>query len=315
MREEGYRRSALLVYCWPAEAEMAEGEVEEEEATEQDEEPRADAETADGGANADVEGAPQDRAPASAASSGARSKWRRFHAISGALLALFLVEHLLTNASALGGARMYDAVVGSLERSPILPVAEILIVVPLLFHMLYGVHLLVRGKVATDADIERYGTDRRLWVTQRISAVLVLVFVLAHLVELRLSRLFFGTSAESLYTILSAHLSSTWGWIPWIALLYLFGIAVIMFHFANGVFAATAALQIGRQDPAGRRRMRIVTSMAGLLLFFVGAATVIGIATGTRLLPGGDADSAACGPSAIPAASFSSRFPLPSPPR
>jgi succinate dehydrogenase / fumarate reductase, cytochrome b subunit len=246
-----------------------------------------------------------------------RAKWRRLHTISGGvLLALFLVEHLFTNASALGGARMYDSVIGSIERSPILPIAEIIIVVPLLFHMLYGIHLLLRGaKAANEADIDRYGPDRRLWVIQRMSAVLVLVFVLVHLFEFRLSRLFLGTSPDALYTILSAHLSSTWGWVPWIALLYLFGIAAVTFHFANGLFATTAALKIGKQDPAGRRRMRILTSAAGLVLFVVGALTVIGVATGTRLLPGGDADSAACGPSAVPAASLSSRFAPPSPPR
>jgi len=233
-----------------------------------------------------------------------RDKWKRLHTLSGAvLLALFLVEHLGTNASALGGERMYDSVVGSIERWSLLPLIEVFIIVPLLFHMLYGVHLVVSKKSAADSEIDRYG-DRRLWVLQRMSAVVVLIFVLVHLWELRLSRLIFGDSPASLYTILSSHLSGTWGWVPWLALLYLFGIAAVTFHFANGLFAATATLGIGGQDPAGRKRMRYLTAGAGVVLFLIGGLTVISIATGTRLLPAGDADSAPCGPTtAVPSAS------------
>ena len=48
-------------------------------------------------------------------------RWRRWHTLSGGLvLGAFLVEHLLTNAAALGGHATYVAVVGSILRiSPV----------------------------------------------------------------------------------------------------------------------------------------------------------------------------------------------------
>lgn len=217
---------------------------------------------------------------------------RRLHTIAGAIvLAAFLVEHLLTNASVLGGAHYYDHIVGSILRWSFLPLFEIVfIVLPLGFHAVYGLRLLM--KPSADTEVERFG-DKRLWVLQRVSATVVLVFVLGHLWELRVQRLFFGMGPESIYTTLSSHLSWTWAGVPWFALLYLIGIAATCFHFANGLFSASAL--IGRATG----RMRVFTMLLGGLLFLVGMMTVLGFATGTRLLPGPDTDTAPCG-SAVP---------------
>jgi succinate dehydrogenase / fumarate reductase cytochrome b subunit len=228
-------------------------------------------------------------------------RWRRWHTLSGGLvLAAFLVEHLLTNASALGGAASFDAVVGSILRLRVLPLFEVVfILVPLGFHAGAGIHLLRSG--SADDAMERYG-DRRLWIVQRISAVFVFLFVLGHLWELRIQRLFFGLAPSGVYTTLTAHLSWTWAGVPWIALGYLLGIFATAFHLANGLFAATAAWKLA-VDPRGRRRMRVLTVALGIVLSVIGAATVIGLATGTRLLPGADDDSgppAPCGSSAAP---------------
>ena len=248
--------------------------------------------------------------------SAAPSRYRRLHTLSGAVvLGAFLLEHLLTNASALGGGASYDAVVGAIERWSLLPVFEVVfIVIPLGFHAGYGIHLLRQGRTGdADAAIARFG-DRRLWVLQRISAVVLLVFVLVHLWELRLQRLFFGLSADALHTTLTGRLSWTWGGVPWIALFYLLGLLAAATHLSNGLFAATDALNIARGEPR-RRRMRLVTTGLGLVLFLVGASTVIGLATGTRLLPGADDDSAApsapCG-SAVPEPSAPFKLPTPS---
>jgi succinate dehydrogenase / fumarate reductase, cytochrome b subunit len=240
-------------------------------------------------------------------------RWKRLHTLSGSIaLAAFLALHLFTNASALGGYALYDAVAGAIARFRLLPLFEVVfIVLPLGFHAGYGLHLLRRGfapeeESSSASDRERYG-ERRLWVLQRVSAAFVLVFVLGHLWELRLQRLVFGLPADALYTVLTAHLSSTWLGVPWIALGYLLGLLAVCFHLANGLFAATASWKVGVDaagSSTGRKRVRIVTVGLGLILFVVGTATVIGLATGTRLLPGADGDSgpqAPCGPSGSPA--------------
>ncbi len=268
--------------------------AENDDASDEPSSSDANSTTDEAGTNGPDDVAPTTSSSPKAEAAGAPSRYRRLHTLSGAVvLGAFLLEHLLTNAFALGGGASYDAVVGAIERWSLLPLFEVVfIVVPLGFHAGYGIHLLHRGRTGdADAAIERFG-DRRLWVLQRISAVVLLVFVLVHLWELRLQRLFFGLSADALYTTLTARLSWTWAGIPWIALFYLLGILAAVTHLSNGLFAATGAWNIAT-DPPGRRRMRLVTTGLGLILFLVGASTVIGLATGTRLLPGADDDSAA----------------------
>jgi|GEM_PF-463768 len=272
----------------------------------------------EGGAAAPDVVPPPDGAPGEP---GTSSRYRRLHTLSGAVvLGAFLVEHLFTNASALGGFARFDGVVGALTRFSLMPLFEIVfIVIPLAFHAGYGVHLLLRERASKTApgpasrDIDRFG-GRPAWVLQRVSAVVLLVFVLVHLWELRFQRLFFGLPADALYTTLTARLSWTWAGVPWIALFYLLGVLAAAAHFANGLFAATAARKI-EADRTGRRRMRMLTTGLGLILFLVGSGTVIGLATGTRLLPGADDDSAAqsapCG-SAVPAPSPVFVLPTPS---
>lgn len=213
---------------------------------------------------------------------------RRLHTMAGAIvLSAFLVEHLLTNASALWGAEAYERVVGSMLRWRFLGVFEVVfILLPLAFHAGYGLSLLRRPP--PPAEIERYG-DRRLWVLQRVSAALVFVFVLGHFIELRAQRLFFGVGPEATYTILTAHLSWTWAGVPWVALLYLIGLAATCFHVANGLFAASA------RKGWATRRTRVLTVLGGGALFLVGFLTVLSFATGTRLAASPESADVPCG--------------------
>lgn len=251
-----------------------------------------------------VEESPAPGKDADASRSGDGERRHRLHALSGALaLGAFSIVHLLTNASALGGGALYDAVAGAIARSHVVAFIEVaFVLLPLSFHAGYGIVLLAKN-ATPDAAIERRYGDRRFFVAQRVSAVFVLAFVLAHAWELRLQRLFFGLPAESLYTTLTAHLSSTWGGVPFVALLYILGILAVTVHLANGLFAAAAMWSPGL-SAARRRTIRLATATLGLLLFLVGTATVIGLATGTRLLSGADGDSAArqapCGPAVPP---------------
>jgi hypothetical protein len=137
-------------------------------------------------------------------------------------------------------------------------------------------------RAPSDARIERYG-DRRLWVAQRMSAIIVLVFLVVHLFDLRLQRLFFGLDPSAMHTALSARLSWTWAGVPWRALLYVVGIGAASFHVGSCLFAAIP------------RKRRAPTMALAALLFMIGTITVIGIATGTRLLPPSEGNSAPCG--------------------
>jgi hypothetical protein len=130
----------------------------------------------------------------------------------------------------------------------------------------------------------------------------VLVFLAVHLGEVALPRLTSGLAPNQYYTVLSAHLSWTWAGVPWLALFYLVGLGATATHFANGLFAATG----------GGHPVRRTTITLGVVLFALGAASVVSFATGSRLLPAPTEDTAPCGPSAIPP---TPRIRLPAPSR
>jgi succinate dehydrogenase / fumarate reductase cytochrome b subunit len=228
------------------------------------------------------------------ASPDAASRWRRFHIVSGAVvLGAFLTAHLFIQASALSGSAGYAAMAGSFARRPIIAGLELVLALALAFHAAYGLHLLRRGR-----SFDLYG-NRRRWVAQRVTAGVVFAFLAFHLWELRIQRLFFGLEPQALYTVLSARLAWTWGGVPWLSLVYIVALAAAAFHLSNGLFAATGAWGIATH-PAGRQRVRSATTLLGTLLFVLGTMTVIGFATGARLLPAPAKESAPCGIPAEP---------------
>lgn len=216
---------------------------------------------------------------------------RRLHSLTGVVpVGVFLVMHLWTNASALGGPEAFDHAVGRIQALPMLWALEAFgIFLPLAFHAGYGVVLATRGR----ANVGAYPFGGNwLYLLQRVSGALVLVFVVAHLWEFRAQKAFYGMGAASFHTTLEAHLSWTWGGVPFIAIGYVLGLASTLFHFGNGL--ATAAISWGvvtsRRAYARLGKACLVFSVA---LFFLSVATVIQLATGTRLLPAAGAGKSA----------------------
>ncbi len=196
-------------------------------------------------------------------------------------LGFFLVEHIGVNASSLGGAARFDAVVGSLVRSSWMPIVEIVVVlVPLLLHTVYGLHVL-----ATRKPVRTYPLlADRMQLLQRASSVLLLLFVAGHLWELRIHRWMSALPTSAIHARLAEHLSSTkWG-VPWIAVGYLIGVGAAAFHFANGLWAYGVERN-GLTTEHEKKRAAIVPFLVGAILFIVGAATVITLSNGGGILP------------------------------
>lgn len=235
---------------------------------------------------------------------GERSRLKKLFSLSGVVpLGAFLVLHLWTAAALLSSHAVYDRQVSFLHGGPGLAVLEVVLVVaPLLFHAAYGMWLALQPRPVKHA----YDTDLML-VLERISGVIVLVFVIAHLWETRVPTWTGHLLVGSYSTTLVEQLSSLSGGIPWRALGYLVGIAATVFHFVNGMTSFCTTWGIAK-TPAAERRARILFRGVGVLLFAASSATVIALATGTRFV-GDEAPAAArsCGsatpaPSALPSA-------------
>lgn len=206
---------------------------------------------------------------------------RRLHSLSGVVpLGGFLVEHLWTNSSALGGKGEFDRAVGAIQSLPALPLFEIgLIFLPLAFHAFYGIAIARSGSV----NVRLYPTARNwAYLMQRLSGVVTLAFVLFHLYEFRMKTAFFGMPSSAFYDTLSAHLSSTTFGIPLVAIGYILGLLSTTFHFGNGLvgFCITWGLTPSKE---AQKRASWASLGVGTLLFLLGTNTVIYFATGTAL--------------------------------
>jgi succinate dehydrogenase/fumarate reductase cytochrome b subunit len=163
-----------------------------------------------------------------------------------------------------------------------------------MFHAGYGVWLTTRAS----PNVGRYPLARNwMYILQRVTGILTLLFVIYHLWEFRLQKAFYGMGTEAFYGTLQAHMSSTWHGIPCVALLYLTGIAAATFHFANGLSTFCFGWGIAITRPA-QKRLGLVFGVFGACLFFLGADTVVWFATGSALFAG--EPTPACAPLTAP---------------
>jgi succinate dehydrogenase / fumarate reductase cytochrome b subunit len=243
---------------------------------------------------------------------------RRLSSLSGVVpLGVFLLLHVWITSSIAGSRETYDRQVGFLHRAPLVGFLELVVVLlPLVFHSGYGLY-------RSFQPIEPgHGYDSTTMAKlQRISGVIVLVFVVAHVFEFRGQTWSRGLQVASYSTTLAEHLSSTTLGVPLVAFGYLVGLAASFFHLVNGMtsfcttFGYTTTL-------ASQRHARRFFRITGALFYVISAVLVLQVATGVHLLPAEPRSSSAtlCG-TAVPtsrpvfAPSASAPSALPSAPR
>jgi succinate dehydrogenase/fumarate reductase cytochrome b subunit (b558 family) len=191
---------------------------------------------------------------------------------------VFMVGHFWTNAKALAGQGSYDGAVADIHHMPYLPVLEAGILVPLAFHALYGVKLALDGR----PNVGVYTHSRNwMYTLQRVTGVVALLFILFHLYEYRWQVSQGAMVPSAFYPTLCAHLSSTSGGIPLLALTYVLGVAACSFHFANGLWGFCASWGLA-PSRASQRIAGLACGLIGVLVFVLGANTTLYFATGSR---------------------------------
>lgn len=205
---------------------------------------------------------------------------RKLFSLTGVVpIGVFVIAHLGTYSTALLGRDALDRALEA-SRSPYGLVVEVVLVwLPLVFHAGYGIKVLFEGR----SNASRYPFARNWsYVMQRLSAVVVLAFIAAHFFEFRLPLLRGKLAHQDLFYELCASLSSTAaGGVPWIALGYLLGLAATAYHLANGLsgFCFSWGIVNGRR---GLARVHALTGLLGVIVFAVGANSVIYFSTGSR---------------------------------
>lgn len=222
--------------------------------------------------------------PAPLAASLERSAWPwwvRAQVWSGIIpLAGYLVLHLAAQAFVWGGGGAYERAMRVIDGAPGMAALEVLVIyAPLAVHAGVGVWRLLSESTLYDAG----WAGRSGWRLQHASGALLLVFLVVHGWQFRW-RLWSGELARSdFYPLLCESLSSTTAYgVPLMALFYLCGVGAAAFHAAHGLFHAGQVLGWATGDRAvwlGRACFSL-----GLLLFAIGAAIVVDLATGSVLI-------------------------------
>jgi succinate dehydrogenase / fumarate reductase cytochrome b subunit len=179
--------------------------------------------------------------------------WRRLHSLSGIVpIGGFLCFHLFENMAAIKGQVAYDEGVEKIAN--LLPgvylysVEMAVLMVPILFHSFYGIYITLKGK----PNVPAYPYRRNvLYVLQRTSGVVALLFILAHVGTLRVATTMLqrghglpGHPGYVSYLDVKEHLSN-----PYVFALYVLGTLASVFHFASGLngFCFTWGIAVGEK--------------------------------------------------------------------
>ncbi|MFV8830482.1 succinate dehydrogenase cytochrome b558 subunit [Alkalihalobacterium sp. APHAB7] len=153
---------------------------------------------------------------------------RKLHSLLGVIpVGLFLVQHLVINYFATRGASAFNQASHFMENLPFRYFLEIFIIfIPLLYHAIYGLYIAFQAR----NNVSHYGFFRNwMFVLQRVTGIITLIFVVWHVYETRIQAAF---GAEVNYNMMADILSS-----PFMLVFYFVGVIATIFHFANGLWS------------------------------------------------------------------------------
>jgi succinate dehydrogenase / fumarate reductase cytochrome b subunit len=179
---------------------------------------------------------------------------RRLHSLTGILFGLYVMIHLLVNATLVEGFRegapitVYQKQVNSIHAIPFLTATEwLLIYLPILYHTFYGLWLTYTAQ----PNINQYPYGKNIfYLFQRLTALVLVAFIFFHVTAMK------GWWATSLKfdpwratETAVGHLTASW-FIGWFV--YPVGILAACYHLANGFW--TAAISWGVTISRGAQR-------------------------------------------------------------
>lgn len=198
---------------------------------------------------------------------------RRLHSLTGIVFGGYLIVHLLVNATIAQGGIVYQQQVDKIHSLPFLWAVEwLFIYLPILFHTVYGVWIILTGQ--PNAGNYPYAKNY-FYVLQRISAVIIVLFMVFHVLALKYGAFGMNLSFEphrALGTV-GRHLDH--GFLVWFV--YPIGILASCYHLANGFWTAAITWGLTVSNCAQRRwgyvcaGLFAVTFIAGMLSLIAGA--------------------------------------------
>ena len=209
---------------------------------------------------------------------------RRLHSLSGIVpVGAFLINHLLANSTAFLGAKEFDHHIGLIHSLPwLLGIEVTFIFIPLAFHAIYGLAIAWEGKL----NAQQYPyMDNWRYTLQRITAYIVFVFIIFHLLHFRFAWLLggqpYGGGTEQFFGFTQRIFHSPDSWLPlwaWITI-YAIGTTAAVYHFCHGIvtFCITWGITVGDE---ARKKVSWAALVLGLLLMTWTTSSLIGLSRG-----------------------------------
>lgn len=190
---------------------------------------------------------------------------RRLHSLTGIVpIGLYVLVHLAINSFAASGAEVYDRLAEFLESLPYLIFIEVPIIwAPILYHALYGIVIWLRG----DPNPFQYPYPNNwMYLLQRWSGILALVFIGWHFWQTRLANYLYGVPVD--FRMMADILADP----KWLAF-YVVGLVAVSFHLANGLrtFLLTWGVVVGDR---ARRAASGLCAVFGILVLGVSLAAI-----------------------------------------
>ncbi len=175
--------------------------------------------------------------------------FRKIHSLLGVIpVGFFLIEHLLTNYTAVDGHAAFVDQINWLNSLPLVLFLEIVgIWIPLLYHAVYGLYVAYQAR----NNVSNFGYLRNvMFMLQRVTGVLTFIFVAWHFFETRFQVAIGNVEHDALG--LTMHEIAT---NPVMFTIYVIGIVAAVFHFSNGMWSFLVSWGI----TIGPRAQRIST--------------------------------------------------------
>ena len=186
----------------------------------------------------------------------------RFHSLIALIpIALFICVHFLLNSSIFLGNEAFAAVCDFMRNAPFVIVLElVLIAIPIIFHGIYGIYIVYMAK----NNVMQYKYYRNLaFYLQRITSLIVLVFLLWHVYTLRIAPYISAGPVPDIIAILHN---------PLYFVLYIAGVEAAIYHLTNGLFTFCLTWGICTGDRAQK-----IFAAAAVLIFAVMSLWACGI--------------------------------------
>jgi succinate dehydrogenase/fumarate reductase cytochrome b subunit (b558 family) len=203
----------------------------------------------------------------------------KLHSLSGVFpIGVFLVQHLLANSYSLRGEAEFNAVAKVIGYLPFVAVVEIgLIFAPLLFHSVYG--FFITAEMRANVGVYQYGRNWLYWL-QRISGIAAFVYIGYHVYSTTIMRRIYefqnpGALGHDLGYAAISYDAMAWRLADPVYLsVYIIGIGMSVFHFANGLFnfGIRWGITIGAK---AQKVSAYLWSGLGAALFVIGVWTAV----------------------------------------